>query len=366
MTNDRIRARELLDSSIDVILGGQSSTGAYIASPNFPTYHFAWLRDGSYCALAMDAVGQRGSAEAFHSWVASVVESQASLIRSLISALQAGVLASNLAMLPTRYTLDGRVEDDADSDEPWPNFQLDGYGTWLFAVGEHFRGEPPAPIRAASELVADYLVASWSLPCYDYWEEFGDRQHTSTFAALAAGLRAASRFLDRADLGRVADTIVSYLVRECVVDGRFAKGPQDSRVDASLLSLSTPFRLFHTDSALMARTVDAMRSTLLSPTGGLRRYLGDTFYGGSPWLMLTAWLGWHDRRRGDEPSYLAARNWVEQRADSRGQLAEQSLDEPQAPETVDFWLAKWGPVADPLLWSHAKYILMTTETEQSA
>jgi GH15 family glucan-1,4-alpha-glucosidase len=98
----------------------------------------------------------------------------------------------------------------------------------------------------------------------------------------------------------------------------------------------------------------------------VRRYLGDSYYGGNPWLMLTAWLGWHDRRSGNRPGFLAARHWVEQRASPHGLLAEQSLDEPQAPESVDFWTAKWGPVADPLLWSHAKYILMTTETEPSA
>ena len=33
--------------------------------------------------------------------------------------------------LPTRYTLDGELEPEVDD---WPNFQLDGYGTWLWAL----------------------------------------------------------------------------------------------------------------------------------------------------------------------------------------------------------------------------------------
>jgi hypothetical protein len=41
-----------------------------------------------------------------------------------------------------------------------------------------------------------------------------------------------------------------------------------------------------------------------------------------------------------------------------GLLAEQILDEPQSAPHVAEWTDRWGPVADPLLWSHAKFILM--------
>ena len=43
--------------SLDVLRQGQSATGAFIASPTFPTYHYAWLRDGAFCARALDRVG---------------------------------------------------------------------------------------------------------------------------------------------------------------------------------------------------------------------------------------------------------------------------------------------------------------------
>ena len=35
-------------------------------------------------------------------------------------------------MLPTRFTFDGQPGSD-----PWWDFQLDGYGTWLWAVHAH-------------------------------------------------------------------------------------------------------------------------------------------------------------------------------------------------------------------------------------
>lgn len=362
MTHETATGR-LLENSVRVILDGQSVTGAYIASPNFPNYRFGWLRDGSFCALAMDAVGKRESAGAFHRWVASVVQTHSARIGEIVRQLHEGVHPDEIDMLPTRYTLDGRVEDE--QDEVWPNFQLDGYGTWLFALEAHFGPELPIPIRAAAELVVDYIVASWQLPCFDYWEEFGDRRHTSTLAALAAGLLAASRTLARPGLSAVAEQILETIESQCMVDGHFVKGPEDDRVDASLLSLSTPFDLFSASHPAIRATVSELQGQLLSPSGGLRRYRGDTFYGGNPWLMLTAWLGWHARRADDPTVFRSAVDWVESRADANGQLAEQVLDEPQDVALVDYWVTKWGPVADPLLWSHAQYILMITEVEKA-
>jgi len=348
----------LADAAVQVILDGQSASGAYVASPNFSQYGFGWLRDGSYCALAMDAAGQRASASAFHAWVASVLLAQEQAIRDLIATLRGGITPSPEQMLPTRYTLDGGREHSVT--EEWPNFQLDGYGTWLFALAQHSDGAVTGSIAAAAGLAADYLAAAWRLPCYDYWEEFGDRVHTSTLAAIAAGLRAAAPLLDRPDLAGVADDVTSTILAQCVSDGSFVKGPADHRVDASLISIATPFNLVAADDPIMRATIARIRDELSSPTGGIRRYVGDTYYGGSPWMLLTAWLGWHLRRAGDEAGYLAAKAWVEGNADAAGTMAEQITSEPQDPAWVEPWVQRWGAVADPLLWSHAKYLLMET------
>ena len=40
---------------------------------------------------------------------------------------------------------------------------------------------------------------------------------------------------------------------------------------------------------------------------------------------------------------------------------EQITDEPQDPASVAPWVERWGAVANPLLWSHAKYLLMESE-----
>ncbi|MFO7662332.1 MAG: glycoside hydrolase, partial [Chloroflexota bacterium] len=61
----------LWDRSIDIILENQSSSGAYLASPNFPTYHYSWFRDGAFIAYAMDIAGHHESAARFHEWAAT-------------------------------------------------------------------------------------------------------------------------------------------------------------------------------------------------------------------------------------------------------------------------------------------------------
>lgn len=353
--------QEIVDRSLRVITDGQAESGAYIASPNFPQYHFAWLRDGAYCALAMDAAGRRDSAAAFHDWVARVVERQGDRIRSLVLRLERGEVPDGQEMLPTRYTLDGETEHV--DGEAWPNFQLDGYGTWLFSLHSHFDADLPVRLLPAAELAADYLAAAWKLPCFDYWEESGDRRHTSTLAAIAAGLKAASRLLGRPELDRVAAEVVDDILENCVTAGVLGKGPDDARVDASLVSLATPFSLLDPVHPVMRATIERIRTDLASPTGGIRRYRGDTYFGGNPWLLLTAWLGWHDRLSGNEPGHTSARNWVLDNASTGGALAEQILHEPQDAAFVGPWLERWGPVANPLLWSHAKFLLMESEAK---
>jgi len=156
------------------------------------------------------------------------------------------------------------------------------------------------------------------------------------------------------------------VLTRCVFDGAFGKGPEDARVDASLISVSTPFGLLGADHPVMQRTIERIRTELASPTGGIRRYVGDTYFGGNPWLLLTAWLGWHDRLSGNEAGHVAARDWVLDHATKGDELPEQILHEPQDATFVGQWLERWGPVANPLLWSHAKFILMESDASAAS
>lgn len=203
-----------------------------------------------------------------------------------------------------RYRLDGGRDDSE-----WPLRQHDGWGLLLWAIREHCRRHQVAPrwdtgrIERHVELVRD-------TPCVDWWEE-REGIHAATLACIAAGLE------DGLDLS-------------CA----------DDRLDASLLVL--PFLGFPLPQPV---------ADLVSPGGGVWRYLGDEYYGGGEWLLLTAMLGLCFETRAAD-----CLDWVTAHATGQGDLPEQVQDHLQRPARYDDWVAKWGPPASPLLWSHAMFL----------
>jgi GH15 family glucan-1,4-alpha-glucosidase len=343
--------------SVDVLKQGQSASGAFVASPSFPTYHYAWLRDGAFCAHALDLVGECEAARAFHEWAARSVEVHRSMVEGAIAEVGAGRTPPPEAMPPARFTLDGSLE--RSEDEPWPNFQPDGYGMWLWALAAHLDGDVlPDGWAGTVELVARYLQATWRLKCFSCWEELDGGEHASTLGAVAAGLTAAARLLDDEQWAAEADRAKAGLLDRFVHGGRFGRGPADQRLDGSLLWLAVPFAVLPLNDPRIAATVAAVQRELVGPTGGVYRYRGDTYYGGGEWVLLACSLGWHAALAGDREAVTRARGWVRAQAGANGDLPEQITTAAQAPDMVEPWLQRWGPVATPLLWSHAMYLIM--------
>lgn len=346
---------DLRQRSIEIILQNQSETGAYLASPNFPTYHYCWFRDGAFASYAMDLVSEHESAARFHAWVANVVNQRKLLIENTIDKVRQGNPIEASDVLNTRYRLDG---DPAEED--WPNFQLDGLGTWLWALAEHKRlagGELPGPWLEAAGLVADYLLALWRLPCYDCWEEFPKEIHSYTLATIYAGLRAHAA-LTGAEYDRARKEIFGLITAKGVSDGHFVKFLGSKAIDASLIGLAVPYRIVGPKDSAMRSTIAQIESTLRSGTG-VRRYAADTYYGGGDWILLTAWLGWYYAEIGDWEKATKALKWVEAQAGPDGSLPEQVRSKRTDDGYYRYWNERWGSIADPLLWSHAKYIILS-------
>lgn len=349
---------DLRSTSIGIIRRFQSETGAYVACPNFEMYRFCWLRDGTFIAYAMDRVGDHRSARKFYRWVASTLESQVGRLERIASALSEGLDPGPSQMLPTRYKLDGQPEDDS-----WPNFQLDGYGTWLWGLAEHIRmtGEPGlvSEVSAAVDLTVRYLSLAWQLPNYDCWEEFGDRVHPATLACLYGGLTAINRYLRRDDVSALAGRIRSFVLTHGTSGGRFVKSVGHGGVDASLIWLAVPFAVVEPQNPLMVATVQEIERRLYHQ--GVHRYPEDTYYGGGEWPLLASWLGWYYCRAGRPEAALPLLEWVESCASPSGELPEQVSTHVNAPEYLPEWQKRWGPVATPLLWSHAMYLVLYEE-----
>ena len=345
---------DLVQRSIDVILSNQDPSGAYVASPNFPTYHYCWFRDGSFIAYAMDLSGHARSSERFHAWAAAAINARADLVRRAVQKARRGEPLTGVDVLHTRYTLDGQEA----TGEVWPNFQLDGFGTWLWALSEHARlhgGTLPSECLQAAGLVADYLTALWAQPCYDCWEEFPDKVHTHTLAAIYGGLSAYSRLTDT-NLPPTLAAIRRFIFNQLRSDGRFVKYAGSTAVDASLLGLATPYRVVEPGDSVMRATVVQIEADI-ERGGGLHRYAADTYYGGGEWVLLTAWLAWHHAELGEATEAKAALSWVEAQADEQGRLPEQVPANLNDPTYLRPWQVRWGPIANPLLWSHAQYLI---------
>ncbi len=355
---------DLYQRSIQIIKAYQSPSGAYVASPNFPTYHYCWFRDGAFTAYAMNLAGEHESSMRFHAWAAGVIGRYSDLIRRSISKVSQNQPLEH-DFLPTRFTLQGEV----DLDNPWPNFQLDGFGTWLWALNEHHQLNPEAQLSKevlnAAELVADYLTTLWTLPCYDCWEEFPDHIHPHTLAAIYGGLQAHTNLAGK-DHRSVTDAIREKLLTNTEAFGRFVKFPNSPAVDASLLGLAVPYGVVAVDDPLMLKTVEHIEATLLRD-GGIHRYEDDSYYGGGAWILLTAWLGWYyvelsthrpDLAPGLKQKIQTCQTWVKTQADSDLNLPEQVTENLSVPSYYPTWVERWGEIASPLLWSHAKYIIL--------
>jgi isomaltose glucohydrolase len=333
MTLDGLAAR-----SVAVIREHQAESGAYLAAPFPAPYRNAWLRDGAFVADAMSRMGERSSAEAFFTWCAGVV----------------GALAERMAdgeILDGRFTVCGE-----EVPGEWSAAQLDGYGSWVWALGQHVRrhGADPAPWLAAARLSLHYAAACWQAPCFDWWEE-REGVHVATLAALYGGLT--SGVVEEAWAAHAAEAIRTAVHRDGVVDGRLAARLGEGGLDASLLAAATPFGLLEPDDPLMEATVRALESELVV-AHGVHRHRDDEFYGGGLWLLLAGLLGWHYARCGREAESRAQLDWIAVAASAQGDLPEQTDSHLLRPEKRLEWMERWGPPASPLLWSHALFLTL--------
>ncbi|HEU4806697.1 MAG TPA: glycoside hydrolase family 15 protein, partial [Homoserinimonas sp.] len=276
---EREEFAELAQASVRLILGFQDASGAYPASPIFSAYRgYCWFRDGSFIADGMSAAGAVESASGFFDWCSGILIARREQVARIARYAAEGNPVPDLEMLPTRFTLDG-----GDGEDDWWDFQLDGYGTWLWAVAEHSarHGLGLERWREAIELTVDYLASSWNRPCFDWWEENPTQVHVSTLGCVAAGLRAVadSGILDPARRARAADTAGDAL--QLILDrgqsnGHLVKWLGASTVDASLIAVLYPLEVIAPTSGLGQSTIAAVDEQL-NADGGVHRYLEDTF-----------------------------------------------------------------------------------------
>jgi GH15 family glucan-1,4-alpha-glucosidase len=354
---------DLVESSLRVLAAGQTASGAFLAGPTFSQYGYCWLRDGSFIAEALDLAGRPDSSLRFHHWVARIVLASAGGLERARATARAGGIPREEDYLHCRYDADGR----ATHDEGWQTFQLDGPGIWLWSLSRHLShgGRLDETLAAAIAPAARYLADLWELPCADAWEEHGDRVHTSTLAAIRAGIEAAISMEPSLSVEPAVRRLRERIGdRMATVGGAYTKWDGCDEVDASLLWMAAPYGLVEPSESRFAATLQRIEHDLVDVDGGVHRFASDTFYGGGAWPVLTSAYGRVLLRRGrpgDRDRAAAALDWIEAQADAEGLLPEQVATLALAPSRIDEWRGRWGDIARPLLWSHAAYLALRTE-----
>ncbi len=344
---------DLARHSIRLILSLQTPEGAYPASPTFSAYRgYCWFRDGSFIADAVSASGHTGSAERFFDWCARVLTERADHIAWIVSESAAGRPPAGERMLPARFTFAG-----GDGDDDWWDFQLDGYGTWLWALAAHRErhGGDLSRWQDAIDLTVDYLVASWDRPCYDWWEEHAHHVHVSTLACIGAGLTSVVSDVSPERAERIAGTVADIrraIAADGLSQGHLAKWFGSTGVDGSLAAAIAPLGFIDARTDVARETL-AVLDAHLAVGGGVHRYLGDTFFGGGQWPLLSCFLGLAHLAAGDRDAAEELYAWAVSTATAEGDLPEQVGEHLIAPGMTRYWVDRWGPVATPLLWSHA-------------
>lgn len=353
----------LAAQSVELIARLQHLSGAYPASPTFSAYAgYSWFRDGAFIADGMSSAHAIDSASRFFDWCETVLVSRRSQIERIEAAELAGQPLANSHMLATRFSFDG-----AEGDDEWWDFQTDGYGTWVWAALTHAKRHKlnPAHWREGIELSVRYLIATAHRSCFDWWEENEGERHVSTLGCAIAGLEAAASagILESALALRareVAGTLRALIATDGVSNGHLVKWLGSGAVDGSLAALIAPIGAFDGSTALAASTT-AQISAELCVDGGVHRYLGDTFYGGGQWPLLSCMLGLAYVAGGDLAAARRQLEWAALTATPEGYLPEQVDHDLLDPSRVAEWVERWGSVATPLLWSHAMYVRLAVE-----
>lgn len=361
-SNGDAAVHSIVQASTELILAQQTPGGAYPASPSFSAYAgYCWFRDGSYIADAMSAAGHIDSAERFFDWCSNVLTSRSGRIRHIVAESLAGRPPADEQMLPTRFTLEGD-----DGDDEWWDFQLDGYGTWLWALAEHSAryGRPLERWAEAIALTVDYLACSWDRPCYDWWEEAAQHVHVSTLGCISSGLASivATGHLEETSALRSTET-VELIRRRVQNDGvrntHLTKWLGTDALDASLLALIAPMNFLEPVSPVGKGTVSAVEEQL-TVNNGVHRYLTDSYYGGGQWPLLSCFLGLAQEAAGNRPRARELLDWAASTARGGTELPEQVEDNLLDADYLQPWIDRWGPSASPLLWSHAMFIRLAT------
>lgn len=267
--------------------------------------------------------------------------------------------------LYANYSTNGRIGSMGHS------FQPDQMGITLWAIHHYYQNNLKAAHKFKNliECLANGLVESWGKTYFipntiDIWEETHrqtstkiENNFTYSLAACARGLLCANEiypnhFWKETAMQMLKEIDEAYHPKDGYIFRNQGK-ISDPNVDASLIGLAWPFKIYEPDDERMVKTIDKIEEKLVID-GGVHRFEhdyydgeGTAWEGGGAWPLLNFWLSLYWTLRQNKKKALAHYNWVIDRLDKyNGYIPEQIFN--------DFRKGIY-----PLCEAHALFIITT-------
>jgi hypothetical protein len=345
--------RHLCERSIDVLHALQDArTGALLAAAEVDPhsrlsggYGYSWPRDGAYLSAALGAFEFRDRVEHYFRFLTETQDASGAWWQRYLSTGHAG--------------------------PSWGRIQIDEPATALASAYVHFRRTRdhlwlenfwPTLKKGLSFLEEFHSGDPMGLPSHDLWEErMGIHAYSLaavasaflTGAYLAGELMESDAQAKYHEMGRRISAVITdrFVSQDGPIHRSLMSGQPDSVADVSMLGLIRPFGIIHKRHAIAQRILDSVRDQLWhKPTGGIIRYVGDTYRGGNPWVLTTLWLGYVELTMGHYAEARENFRWSMSKATSLGLFPEQVHRDTGKP----FWVI-------PLGWSHAMFLLFVRD-----
>jgi len=312
-------------------------------------YSYCWPRDAAWVCLALDRARYHHLSTEIFEFFSKIITHRGNFLH--------------------KYTPAG---DFGSTWHPVPMIQIDETGLPLYALynnweiaksvwttGRYYRGL----VIPAANYLTKAIDRETNLPIssFDLWEE-RKGVHTYSACTVYAGLSGASKlsrslgdydnakgWKDAAD--RIKESILERLYDDKLK--RFRRSLDDPTLDSSVFAVWY-FGILPPEDPKVVRTMEAIERELKRPSGGIARYLHDSYYGYmNSWIICTLWLSqWHSAV-GNLNRALELLDWCAAHAHPSGLMSEQ-VDDKGKPLSVL-----------PLAWSHSAYVLAVLEYLQA-
>lgn len=365
-----------LDDSVNISLGGSflneyhtslllikddqnPITGEFAASPS-PIYLYAWVRDGSFAAMALQDAGHVNSAEKYWSWMASVQNGNGTWY--------------------TRYNFWNSVPDTSYGIPEYDSLGLFQIGiTSLFnlthdsalvsgfipTINKSLRWEELNINKSKFQLIPEDLSIWEDVLAYNFWTQaidlLGMKQSSYLFSSFGLPTTVINRYSNSLN-----NSIQKYFYNgtyyaeyattaEIYINGSGSLTLLPSMIADSSSILPIALGLVSVNSVQAKSDINSMIKAL-TKEGGLARFTGDNYHytlalrdsSGPmpPWIITTLFLAYYYEKIGNHTGALNMMTWAISHSQN-GLL----------PEAIDPNHGNPLQTTSPLTWSSAMYVI---------